>query len=146
MSYTATANIHIDASPELVWKALTDPASVKVYFFGTNLETDWSIGSPIFFRGEYNGVSYEDKGVVFSFDPFKELSYSYFSSMSGLEESPENYQTVRYTLVEEKGGSLLTVTQENFESEERATHSTKSWHHVLKTLENFIKGTQDCEV
>ncbi|MDN3505667.1 MAG: SRPBCC domain-containing protein [Simkaniaceae bacterium] len=146
MSYTATANIYIDASPELVWKALTDPASVKAYLFGTNLETDWSIGSPIFFRGEYNGVLYEDKGVVLSFNPFTELSYSYLSSMGGLEDRPENYQTVRYALAEEKEGTLLTVTQECFESEERATHSTQSWNHVLKTLEDFVTGAKDCEV
>ena len=140
MSHTATARIHIDALPQDVWRALIDPVSVKAYFFGTNLDTDWSIGSPIFFRGEYNGVSYEDKGVVLSYDPCKELSFSYFSSVSGLEEKPENYHTVRYILAEEKEGTLLTVTQENFDTEERAIHSAESWQHVLEALEKFVRG------
>ncbi|NGX45802.1 MAG: hypothetical protein K940chlam2_00982 [Chlamydiae bacterium] len=143
MTHVATAKIHIDASLEAVWKALIDPVAVKAYFFGTDLDTDWSVGSPIFFRGEYEGKSYEDKGVVLSFDPSKELSYSYFSSMSGLAEKPENYHTIRYALAEEKGATLLTVTQENLDSEERATHSAASWQQVLKGLEKFVTVHQE---
>jgi uncharacterized protein YndB with AHSA1/START domain len=140
MSHVATATIEIEAPAEKVWKALTDPVSVKAYFFGTNLETDWSVGSPIFFRGEYEGKSYEDKGIVLSFDPYKEISYSYFSSMSGLEESPDHYQTVKFGLTGENESTMLTVTQENLDSEERANHSTKSWQYILKALETFVTG------
>ena len=60
----ATAEIDIAAEPDRVWETLTDPAAVKQWMFGTDLETDWQVGSPIVWKGEYEGKSYEDKGEV----------------------------------------------------------------------------------
>lgn len=45
----------INAPLEKVWKALTEPEIVKQYFFGTDLVTDWKVGSPIIFQGEWEG-------------------------------------------------------------------------------------------
>ncbi|MBC7885478.1 MAG: SRPBCC domain-containing protein [Saprospiraceae bacterium] len=42
----------IKASVAKVWDALTNPEVVKQYFFGTDLVTDWKVGSPIIFQGE----------------------------------------------------------------------------------------------
>ena len=60
----ATAEIDIAAEPDRVWETLTDPAAVKQWMFGTELDTDWQVGSPIVWKGEYEGKSYEDKGEV----------------------------------------------------------------------------------
>ena len=40
----------IKAPIEKVWEALINPELVKQYFFGSNQETDWSVGvgSPFF--------------------------------------------------------------------------------------------------
>ncbi|MCB0821037.1 MAG: SRPBCC domain-containing protein, partial [Bacteroidetes bacterium] len=43
---------------EEVWQALINPDLVKKYFFGTILETSWLPGTPIIFRGEWEGQSY----------------------------------------------------------------------------------------
>ena len=50
----------INAPVEQVWKALTDPELIKQYFFGTQTETSWKVGTPIYFRGEWDGKPYED--------------------------------------------------------------------------------------
>ena len=39
--------------------------------FGTEVHTDWSIGGPIRWRGEWEGKAYEDKGQVLEFEPGK---------------------------------------------------------------------------
>ena len=74
MPYSSSASIVIEAPRTKIWDALTRPELIKQYFFGTNLVTDWTVGSPLFFRGEWSGTSYEDKGTVLSFDPMTGLS------------------------------------------------------------------------
>ena len=34
-------------APQKVWSALTDPAIMKQYWFGTHQECDWRTGSPL---------------------------------------------------------------------------------------------------
>ena len=38
---SVTASITISAPVNKVWQALTDPAMIKEYLFGTNTESDW---------------------------------------------------------------------------------------------------------
>ena len=60
----ATATVTIDASPERVWAALTDPAIIGKYMFGSTVTSDWEVGSTITYAGEYEGKSYEDHGDI----------------------------------------------------------------------------------
>ena len=56
----ATAQTEIAASPARVWSALTDPAQIKRYMFGSEVETDWKPGGTIVWKGEYQGRAYQD--------------------------------------------------------------------------------------
>ena len=67
--YVATAQCEIDASPEEVWRALTDPEVIKKYMFGSEVKTDWQPGSPITWQGEFEGRAYEDKGEIIAVEP-----------------------------------------------------------------------------
>jgi uncharacterized protein YndB with AHSA1/START domain len=128
----------IKAPIEKVWDALTNAAIVKQYFFGSNQETDWKVGSPIYFRGEYEGKSYEDKGVVQEYVPNKKLSYSYLSSWNELEDKPENYLLVQYEVKKVPEGTELTVTQSNYD-EEKAKHSAGNWKMVIDGLKKIVE-------
>ena len=75
----ATAEIDIAAEPDRVWEMLPDPAAVKQWMFGTELETDWQVGGPIVWKGEYEGNAYEDKGEVLAVRRTARLSVSHFS-------------------------------------------------------------------
>jgi uncharacterized protein YndB with AHSA1/START domain len=88
----------IHAPMEKVWDALTNPVVVKEYFFGSDLVTDWKVGSPIYFQGEWEGKPYQDKGIVLEFTPLKSLSFSYLSNWSGLPDLPENYLLIIYEI------------------------------------------------
>ena len=130
----------IDAPVAKVWEALTTPGIIKEYFFGTNTITDWKIGSPLIFKGEWQGKSYEDKGTILDIKPGKLLRYDYWSSMSGIEDKPENYVIVTYELSPDEKGTTLTVSQENIPDEKMKEHSEQNWKTVLKNLKDLLEG------
>src|ERR1700704_4428166 len=98
--FEAIAKVTIDAPRDEVWDALTNPKKVKRYMHGTNLSTDWKVGSPISWSGEWKGQSYEDKGKVLEVEAPKLVKYTHWSPMGGSEDKPENYHTVKCELVE----------------------------------------------
>ncbi len=90
----ARASIAINAPSADVWDALVNPEAIEQYMFGTHVTTDWREGSPITWKGEWEGKPYEDKGVILKLEPERTLQYSHFSPLAGLPDKPENYHTV----------------------------------------------------
>ena len=111
--HVATAETEIDASPAKVWAALTDPDQIKEYMFGSQVVTDWKEGSPIIWKGEYEGRKYEDKGSIVEIEPERRLKVTHFSPLSGQEDRPENYHTLVYELEERAGSTHISLTQDN---------------------------------
>jgi uncharacterized protein YndB with AHSA1/START domain len=138
-SYIARKSIDINTPASRVWQALTRPELVKQYLFGTEMTADWRIGGAITYRGQWEGKSYEDKGAVKIFEPEKRLQTTYFSSLAGREDKPENYATVTYELSEAAGWTTLTVTQDNNPSPEFAEHSASNWAMVLEGLKKLLE-------
>ena len=136
---TARTSVTIDAAPQKVWKALTTPASVKEWLIGTEVSTDWKEGSAINFTGEYEGKKYHDKGIIKKPEPNKLLQHTYWSSVSGKEDKPENYNLVTYKLDARDGKTLLTLTQDNNKSEKEKEHATENWKQVLKKLKEVAE-------
>jgi uncharacterized protein YndB with AHSA1/START domain len=128
----------IKASVDKVWNALINPKIVKEYFFGSNQETDWKVGSQILWTGEYEGTTYIDKGIVQEFLPGERLIYSYLSSWSGLEDKLENYLLVTYEVKQVEKGTELTITQSNYD-EEKAKHSGDNWGVVIDGLKKIVE-------
>ena len=51
----------INASSTRIWEALVEPGIAKEYFLGAEIVTDWKVGSPITFKGEFNGNKSEER-------------------------------------------------------------------------------------
>jgi uncharacterized protein YndB with AHSA1/START domain len=135
----ATSKITINASAKEVWDALTKPEIIKQYFFGTDTITDWKVGSPIRFKGVWEGKAYEDKGTILEFLPNKRLGYTYWSSLSGKDDVPENYSNVTYELAGQNGQTLVTITQDNVATIESKNHSEQNWQMVLGKLKKLLE-------
>ena len=136
---TAVASIEIHADIEKVWAALVDPEMISKYLFGTKTTTSWEPGTPITFSGEWEGKTYEDKGVIQAFEEFRRLQYTYWSSMSGIEDRPENYYLVTFDLAVKNGATVLTVHQENVKDEKTRAHSESNWMQVLGTIKQLLE-------
>lgn len=138
---TAKASVHIKAPVPKVWDALTNPSMIKQYLFGTEVASDWKEGSAITYRGSWQGKEYEDKGIIKKIVPGKILQSTYWSSMSGTADIPENYVLVTYELTEENGATLLSVTQDHCKTEESRQHSEQNWNMVLQELKKLLETT-----
>ena len=136
----AKASITIQAPAAKVWDALTQPDLIKQYFFGSDVVTDWKVGSPIFYRGEWQGRSYEDKGTVLEVERNKRLVSTHWSPLSGVPDTPENYHTVTYALQEHDGSTDVTILQDHNASEEERQHSEQNWQMVLAGLKKLVEG------
>ena len=103
----------VAAQPQEVWAALTTPEIIKTYFFGADVETDWREGSPIRFRGDWQGKKFEDKGEVKQVAPQRRLTFSHWSPLSGQPDQPENYHVLSYELLPTGDGTKVTLSQTN---------------------------------
>ncbi|MEV4989311.1 SRPBCC domain-containing protein [Pseudarthrobacter sp. LMD1-1-1.1] len=130
-NHVATSVTMIDAGPERVWEVITDPAAVKEFMFGATLQTDWRVGSPITWQGEWEGKPFQDKGRILEVEPGRKLVYTHFSPLSGQEDTPENYHTLEWTLEDQDGATKLSLSQDNNPSEEAAAHSKGMWDKLV---------------
>lgn len=132
-------SIVINAEVAKVWDALVNKEIIKQYMFGTETTSDWTKGSAISFTGEYNGTQYKDGGKILEIEPNKILSYTYWSSMSGLADVPENYAVVTFMLDNVDDGIELTVEQSKIPTESMYENSKNHWGFVLKNIKNIVE-------
>ena len=140
--FQASTSIDIDASADRVWQTLTDPDLVARYMHGTALDTDWTVGSPIVWRGDWQGKSYEDKGEVTAFEPPRRLAVTHWSPLTGEPDEPANYHHVTYELEplgEARTG--LTLTHGNSPSQDAADSMVADgWTPMLQELKKVAEG------
>ena len=89
--YESVSTIDIAADPSDVWAALTNNDSFGEAMFGTQVVTDWEIGGPIVYKGEFEGKSFEDKGTVVELTRPSRIRMTHYSPSSGDDDKPENY-------------------------------------------------------
>jgi uncharacterized protein YndB with AHSA1/START domain len=137
--WTARVSTTIDAPVHDVWSALLDPKAIKAYMFGADVQSRWRVGSPIVWKGEWDGKKYEDRGVILQLEPGRTLQYSHFSPLSKLPDSPENYHIVTIELSPEGNGTLVSLSQDNNPTAEARAHSEKNWNGMLAAMKKYLE-------
>ena len=139
-SITADASVEIHAPADRVWQALIRPELIAKYFFGSQIVTDWKVGSPIVYKGEWQGEPFEDKGQVVEVKPEKSLVVTHWSPLSGVPDIPENYHTVRYEIVPQNGNTRVTIRQDNNANEQEREQSAQTWKTVLENMKSMLEA------
>lgn len=131
----------IGAPTATVWKAMKGGAM----FPGTHIETDWKIGHPIVFKGDWKGRSFTDRGEIQSLSEARELSFSHWSDTDGSGERPPSYHVVKYEL--QPAGARTKVTLSQFiEGEETQVDAKnraefeRNWTMMLESLKNAAEA------
>jgi uncharacterized protein YndB with AHSA1/START domain len=135
----ADAQITVRAPRSAVWDALTSREALKMFMFGSDVVSDWRVGSPITWEGEWNGKPYKDKGEVLEAAPDEMLRYNHFSPLAGKPDAPENYHTITIRLDEGVGGTLVRLSQDNNATEDERQHSQENWQSMLAGLKEYVE-------
>ena len=138
-NHVATSSIAIAAPRQRVWQVLTDPAAIKEFMFGTDVETDWSVGSPIFWRGRWEGKPYADTGVILEVEPGRRLVNTHYSPLSGQADVPENRHTLTWTLDGDGDATQLTLSQDNNSTAAAAAHSKGMWDSLVASVKTIAE-------
>jgi hypothetical protein len=116
-----------------------EPKIIKQYMFGSDVISDWHEGSPIVWKGEWQGKPYEDKGKILQIKSGRMIQYSHFGPLSGLSDEPGNYHTVTIVLAEEADSTRISLEQDNNANEEEAEHSGKNWEMMLTAMKKLLE-------
>jgi uncharacterized protein YndB with AHSA1/START domain len=141
-SQVVSKTIQINAPVSKVWKALTDPALMKLWMsdFDMEINTNWEVGSPVYVRGDLHGIPFQNKGTVLQFEPGKLMQYTFWSTLSEQEDIPENYSLITIRLSPADNGTILHFTQSNFIAYTTYKHSDFYWDGTLHILKKFVEN------
>ncbi|MDH3189887.1 MAG: SRPBCC domain-containing protein [Acidimicrobiia bacterium] len=97
---------YIRATIDEVWEAIVDGEKTAQYFYGTRVESDWTVGSSMnYYDGNGNMVS---KGEVLAIDPPKRLEFTFAALWDpALVEEGSSRQV--WAIAEINGMSELTI-------------------------------------
>ena len=140
-------SILINAEAHTVWDSLVNPEKTKKYMFGCETVSDWQAGSPLLWKGSYEGKEMVFvKGSILEIEPCKLLKYTVFDPNSSMPDIPENYLNVTYKLTEQGGKTNLTVYQDGFENSangekrfKEVYNEGKGWDPVLVKIKELAE-------
>ena len=129
-----------------VWNLLILPEKTAQYMFGCKIETDWQIGSPVYWRGvDGNGdeIIYV-KGNVLKYEEGRHLTISMFDPTKGWPDTLKNYVNLSYDLEEVENQTKLIITQGDFsgvvDAKSRFEESKKGWEMVIPLMQRTIQS------
>jgi len=136
---TNISKIIIDASPQKVWDVLTKPEFVKLWQYGSQLDTSWEVGSKIKFTSKWEDTVFEQWGTVLEFTPPTKLRYSLFAPHPDLEDKAENYFEMIYLLNDKNGKTNLAIIQEDNRPNAVQEEEQGEENPILKTLKEIAE-------
>ena len=140
--------IIINAPAANVWDALVNPKQTKKYMFGCETVSDWRVGSPLLWKMMYEGKELIPvKGIILAIQSAKLLKYTVIDPTAGMEDIPENYLNVTYSLTEQSGITTLSVTQDGFETAQDGDkryqdvyNNGEGWNPILVQIKKLVEG------
>jgi len=134
---------YIETTPEKLWEALTSSEFSKRYWFGTELRSDWKVGSPLALV--MDGTT-TDTGEILEADRPRRLSYSFRHE---LNDEMRNEQPSRVVFDLEPHGKFvkLTLTHDGFaEGSKMLDGVSKGWPAIMSSLKSLLESGSALEI
>jgi uncharacterized protein YndB with AHSA1/START domain len=126
--------VEVTAPPAAAWAALTDPATVRRYYFETTPRTTWQIGAPIDFVDDDGETQLT--GIVLEFDPPRRLAHTFIATWYG---ERDDQGSLHWEIEATDAGSRITLvhrgaraaTREGFETLDGSRHLIEAVRDLL---------------
>jgi uncharacterized protein YndB with AHSA1/START domain len=136
-------SIEIEASPERVFEAWTDPEQLVAWwgddqtYRTTGWENELRVGGKWVARGKaLDGSQFSVEGEYLRYDPPKHLSFTWKGSY---DDSPGS-TVVELEFTPTATGTLLTVRHRDFGSDQSAEGHKKGWQRVFGWMKNYVEA------
>ena len=127
--------VYIKSSLTEVWDALTNPDLTERYWFGTRIDSQWTVGSKVLYIR--NG-DITDEHVVLAVDEPHGFSHT-FKPVFG-EFQSEAPSRVTVALDENSGVVRLTVVHDDFARESKVFPACRQgWPMILSNLKTLLE-------
>ncbi len=136
--YSLTIDTSINASPGKAWKLLVDPTRVGDLFWGSTVESDFRPGSPIVWKGTWEGKPFEDRGTIVAAEKDALLRYTHWSPSSG-PDVEANRNLLTWRLAPEGAGVRVSFSHENIATEAMRDHSRGMWNQMLARMKEMLE-------
>ena len=137
--------ITLNAEASKVWEALTKPEMIKKYMSGTEVISEWKVGSPILWVGTTEGEErVKVKGSIEKMEVGKLIQYSALDLDTESIDIPTNYVKATFELIPKLGKTLLSVTEGDYsrieDGRKRFVEADGGWNRKLNALKAFIEN------
>jgi uncharacterized protein YndB with AHSA1/START domain len=135
--------VYIRATPERLWQAITDPAMTSIYYFGSLIESDFKVGSPLSYKEADGSVDIE--GEVLEVDPPRRLVHSFTTRWEQNDDPPT---TVTWEITPMGSETcLLEMTHGGFTTENATYESVKGgWPVILSGLKTLVETGEPLKI
>jgi uncharacterized protein YndB with AHSA1/START domain len=135
---TQVYQLYIKASPDEVWQAITDPATVARFFFGQRREAVYEVGGRIRSWSPDGEQPWGDN-VILECDPPRRLVHTW-RSLYDPELAAESESRVTWEIEEQPGGfSKLTLVHDRLDASPKTAASVRGWSYILSNLKTVLE-------
>ena len=136
--------VYIQASPEQIWQAITDPAVTRRYYHGTTVDSTWQPGSSLTYTNPDGSVAI-DATVVEVDPPHRLVQTFHFTEAPG--DPVERASRVTWEIKPMGAASLLTLVHDDFDGETETYRSVEhGWVPVLSGLKTLLETGSALEI
>lgn len=129
-------SIYIAATPEQIWKALTDPAITERYWSGTRVESDWQVGSTVLYRWQ-SKITHEQS--VLHAEPHRLLRHSFYPVVAEIS-THEPPSRVSFEIAPIGRVTQLTLIHDSFNEGSALYRPYRTfWPMLLSNLKTLLE-------
>jgi uncharacterized protein YndB with AHSA1/START domain len=129
--------VHIRTTPERLWRALTEAAQSRLYFYGTTVESTFDVGMPVVWRTQDGEAALD--GVVLECDAPARLVHS-FRMLHHPDACGDRPSRVTWEIERLGETCKLTLVHDEFEGETATWREVMhGWNPVLAGLKSLLE-------
>ena len=126
--------VEVTASADAAWAALTEPDTVKRYYYGTSPRTTWEVGAPIDFVDDDGDVQLT--GVILEFEPPRRLAHTFIATWYG---ERDDQGSLHWEVAPTATGARITLVHRGARAETREGAETSGGsREIVEALRDLL--------
>jgi DNA-binding transcriptional ArsR family regulator/uncharacterized protein YndB with AHSA1/START domain len=131
--------VYIRTTPKRLWRAITDPADTRLYYYHSDVQSDWKPGSKLLYLSD---GKVDLDCTILEIEPERKLVHS-FTAVYDPETAVEPPSRVTWEIEQMGEACRLRITHDGFDSENKTFHEVEfGWSHILSGLKTLVETGQ----